>query len=276
MGIEIRFGAVILNKDVSAIFGVGLQGGMRRSLSKNVLVLISDHTRGVYEDRWEGDIIHFTGMGQKGHQTLGYQNRTLAESRTNGVVVHLFEVFERGKYTYVGRVALAGEPYRERQPDVDGNLRDVWMFPLRIVEGARPIPDARAVSRAGMAREKVLAQRPLETLRKIAMAAPAGPARRLATTEVIERNAAVSAYVKQAANGVCDLCRKPAPFRNRKGEAYLECHHIVPLAAGGEDSLNNAVALCPNCHRKMHVLNLEEDRARLEQRIREREGAKAD
>jgi len=26
----------------------------------------------------------------------------------------------------------------------------------------------------------------------------------------------------------------------------------VPLSEGGEDTLENAIALCPNCHRKMH------------------------
>ena len=31
------------------------------------------------------------------------------------------------------------------------------------------------------------------------------------------------------------------------------------LSEGGEDSIENTVALCPNCHRKMHVVNLQED-----------------
>ena len=40
---------------------------------------------------------------------------------------------------------------------------------------------------------------------------------------------------------------------------YLETHHIKWLAAGGEDKLDNTVALCPNCHRKMHILNKQTD-----------------
>lgn len=36
---------------------------------------------------------------------------------------------------------------------------------------------------------------------------------------------------------------------------YLESHHIIWLAAGGADSVDNTIALCPNCHRKMHVIN---------------------
>ena len=39
----------------------------------------------------------------------------------------------------------------------------------------------------------------------------------------------------------------------------MEVHHIKQLAKGGEDTLRNAVALCPNCHRKMHSLNKKAD-----------------
>ncbi|WP_223111555.1 HNH endonuclease [Billgrantia pellis] len=35
------------------------------------------------------------------------------------------------------------------------------------------------------------------------------------------------------------------------------------LAKGGEDTIENTVALCPNCHRKMHALGLEADILRL-------------
>jgi 5-methylcytosine-specific restriction protein A len=40
-------------------------------------------------------------------------------------------------------------------------------------------------------------------------------------------------------------------------------HHVTPLSGGGEDTTGNTVALCPNCHRKMHVLNLPMDAAGL-------------
>jgi len=31
------------------------------------------------------------------------------------------------------------------------------------------------------------------------------------------------------------------------------------LSKGGEDTVENTVALCPNCHKKMHILNSEKD-----------------
>ncbi len=70
-----------------------------------------------------------------------------------------------------------------------------------------------------------------------------------------QRSGLVVEYVKARANGVCQLCGKPAPFYNKAGEPYLECHHIVWLAKVGDDNVDNAVALCPNCHRKMHIIN---------------------
>ena len=57
-------------------------------------------------------------MGKTGDQDLEYmQNKTLAESNTNGIEVHLFEVFEPNKYIYQGIGVLAGDPYQEEQYD---------------------------------------------------------------------------------------------------------------------------------------------------------------
>ena len=61
------------------------------------------------------------------------------------------------------------------------------------------------------------------------------------------------------AKGCCQLCDNPATFCDKSGKPFLETHHIKWLSKGGEDSTGNTVALCPNCHRKMHVLDLKED-----------------
>jgi 5-methylcytosine-specific restriction protein A len=63
------------------------------------------------------------------------------------------------------------------------------------------------------------------------------------------------------------LCGLPAPFTGHDGQPYLELHHIVPLEEGGSHTTGNLVALCPNCHRKMHVLNLQADVAKLKSRV---------
>ena len=71
--------------------------------------------------------------------------------------------------------------------------------------------------------------------------------------KVFVRNPDVVAEVLWRATGVCEKCKKRAPFKNRKdGSPYLEAHHLKTLADGGEDTVENAMALCPNCHRKAH------------------------
>ena len=44
-----------------------------------------------------------------------------------------------------------------------------------------------------------------------------------------------------------------APFnRDSNDTEYLEVHHKLPLAENGDDTVENAIALCPNCHRHAH------------------------
>lgn len=67
------------------------------------------------------------------------------------------------------------------------------------------------------------------------------------------RNPDVVAEVLCRAAGYCERCRAKAPFlRASDGTPYLEVHHAIQLAHGGEDTVENAVALCPNCHRELH------------------------
>jgi 5-methylcytosine-specific restriction protein A len=67
------------------------------------------------------------------------------------------------------------------------------------------------------------------------------------------RNADVIVAVLNRANGICERCNKNAPFvRRSDGTPFLEVHHRKPLAEGGEDTTENALALCPNCHREVH------------------------
>lgn len=78
------------------------------------------------------------------------------------------------------------------------------------------------------------------------------PAQKVRETTVISRDPLVKAYVLQQSNGVCECCASPAPFQLADGRPYLEVHHLKPLAEGGSDTVENAVALCPNCHRALH------------------------
>jgi 5-methylcytosine-specific restriction protein A len=91
-----------------------------------------------------------------------------------------------------------------------------------------------------------------ERLKHLA-SAPKIPAKFKVTTEVFNRSPHVGAQVLTRAAGYCEGCKNPAPFnRATNGKPYLEVHHKKWLAKGGEDTIANAVALCPNCHREAH------------------------
>ncbi len=68
-----------------------------------------------------------------------------------------------------------------------------------------------------------------------------------------KRNPDVIVFVLKRANGICELCNQSAPFLRFSDKSdYLEVHHWMPLSEGGEDTIINAAALCPNCHKEAH------------------------
>ncbi|MCQ2403383.1 MAG: HNH endonuclease [Lentisphaeria bacterium] len=80
------------------------------------------------------------------------------------------------------------------------------------------------------------------------------------------RDPKIKEYVLERENGICLLCGKQGPFEYN-GRYFLEAHHIIPCKDGRADTPENQAALCPNCHRKMHCLNLPEDVLKLKEKV---------
>ncbi len=259
---SLNVGDTITNSQLMNIFKCGPQGGMRRSLETNTLVLVSDHSKSVYDDRWvSNEILHYAGIGLEGDQSIDYsQNKTLAESASNDVSLFLFEVYEKGKYLYRGRVELCDQPYQAKQPDKNYQLRNVWIFPIKIVseDTYYKVPDS-LIKKKQKIKEKKAKKLSDKELFLRAVHSNKQPVNRQVSTTTFERNVYVVELAKRRANGSCQLCDKPAPFKNKNGEPFLEPHHIVRLSKGGKDMIENTVTLCPSCHRKMHILNLKSD-----------------
>lgn len=93
----------------------------------------------------------------------------------------------------------------------------------------------------------------------------AKPKERASTISTYVRNTFVAEASKRRAKGVCQLCGNSTPFKDKNGNPYLESHHIIWLSEGGADTLDNTAALCPNCHKKMHVLNDQNDVKKLQE-----------
>lgn len=238
---------------------------MRRSLKTNSLILISDHVAPLYHDRWDNNVFYYTGMVLTGDQDINFmQNKTLAQSNSNGVAIYLFEKHRDKEYTFSGQVQLTEEPFEEDQLDAEGNKRKVWVFPLKLVNNEKPAPVSEDIIIERRRREERKARRLSDAeLEKRAKNARSRSGSRNISTNTYERDPYVSEYAKRSANGICQLCDQEAPFIGKDSKPYLETHHIIWLSHGGEDTITNTVALCPNCHRKMHVLNLPEDIDRL-------------
>ncbi|WP_371751494.1 HNH endonuclease [Snodgrassella alvi] len=264
--ITLAQGTILDNKKLCELFLCSPQGGMSKSNRTNTLVLITNHLNSIYNDIWKDDILYYTGMGQLGDQSLeSAQNKTLANIEKNGVKVHYFEVFKKNEYTYIGEMLKASEPYTARQLDAGKQWQQVYIFPLRLKAGELPNEVINHYENERVTSLKRLSDKKLLT--KIQQ--QNDEAKHTKTSKMTvkvpryRRSMELAEYVKRQAKGHCDLCEQAAPFTNKEQQPYLECHHIIWLSQNGADTLDNIVALCPNCHRKMHIVQDENDIKRL-------------
>lgn len=254
MGFEsgIRIGEEVSNHDIVTKFRCGNMGGMRRSKETGTLVIISDDTKKLYHDTWIDGTLHYTGMGKIGDQTLvGNQNGTLYNSKTNGVEVHLFEVMRKAVYVYRGVVALAGKPYQTQQVDNNGQMRKVWIFPVKPIDATIRVIE-------NPVEKDVIKLSNRELARRFEINKGTKLTKRSEVT-IYYRDPYLKAMVKRLADGKCQWCGEKAPFLDKNNEPYLEEHHVKQLADGGKDVIENVVAICPNCHRKAHILHEQEN-----------------
>lgn len=130
------------------------------------------------------------------------------------------------------------------KPRLISIINDVWN---RGTVAEAPTADPEALE------TRVVAS--LEKLKSAKRVPPPGTTRvkRLATTQIrFVRDPEVIAWVLLRADGRCEACGEPAPFSRSDGTPFLEVHHLRPLAEGGPDTVSNALAACPNCHRRLH------------------------
>lgn len=78
------------------------------------------------------------------------------------------------------------------------------------------------------------------------------PERSMATISIFNRSSKVKNDTLKRAKGICEFCKKDAPFTTKSGKKYLEVHHVISLSDNGSDKLDNTLALCPNCHMRLH------------------------
>lgn len=232
-------------EDIHARFGGNRQAGIIVAPAFGLIFIMSG-ARGVefgYDDeiRPDGTVLYF-GEGQRGDMQFTRGNKAIASHAEDGRSILMFEKhYPERELTFAGEMVCEGWSYRDGR-DADGNTRKAIVFELRRLDAVVERTETTQLPTDGLARLRELA---------FAAARPSSAIGKVQRT-VYERSADVKAYVLARAAGTCQGCDEPAPFRRRDGSAYLEPHHIRRASDGGPDDPRFVIALCPNCHRRVH------------------------
>ncbi len=209
-----------------------------------VVVIVEDHVQGVYR------VVGVEGEGT--NYSLGSDAYKRFESdRANPAPVLLCRKFQLQRLASVSTgLRVRGWEGRTRTPV----QRSADTFFAEIEVGPTDDADMGMEVEAAFQRQVAAALLDSPSAREARLAiADRLPRRVTVSASIFVRNADVVAEVLARAGGVCESCDKPAPFVRRvDATPYLEVHHKKRLADGGEDTVENAIAVCPNCHRGAH------------------------
>jgi 5-methylcytosine-specific restriction protein A len=207
------------------------------------IVIKATLTGGKYPNAWieEGRFLKYYLKSIKDVAKVTYKENAAVINSTTANIYTFLRHTKSDNFAYVGKFS-----YRDLKEDEDGSK---WFILEK--DGKTAYDEQKlkadfdaAISTAKKSTGKELAKRLKQ--------APKKPKKVTTTGSAYIRNPDVVAAVLIRADGICELCKKPAPFKKKSGEWYLEVHHIIQLAHGGDDTVDNAVGTCPNCHREQH------------------------
>jgi 5-methylcytosine-specific restriction protein A len=239
-------------KEIHDQYGGQRQGGISTPSEHSVVFIItgaSGKSHG-YHDTWSEDgVLDYYGEGQYGDMKLDRGNAAILNHAARGKDLHLFEAQGHGLVRYLGQVVCVG--YEERtDKDSAGEDRRAYVFQLAALESANESASEPSDERTNLSAMWTMG---MEKLKEIAAAQPsANTTPKQAVVQVRKRSQAVRVYVLRRANGQCEACNGPAPFKRPNGTPYLEPHHIKRLSDGGPDDPRWVAGVCPNCHRRAH------------------------
>lgn len=255
--IPIENGAFEVGETYSRWFVHDVLGGERyKGISRTsdqplIFVFTGDagHNYGYEDEFLEDDTFRYTGEGTEGDMTMDGGNAAIRDHEANGDELHLFEntdlpwiVTYLGEYEYVTHRT-------DELPDENGDLRDAFRFELAPVGGT----DVEIEQPPSSLSDD-------ELFRKAKQSSPSGAPTSLedagsstpSSGRTYSRSDVVREFALRVADGVCQGCENDAPFLNENGEPFLEVHHLTRRSDGGPDDPENVIALCPNCHRRVH------------------------
>ncbi|RYH66445.1 MAG: HNH endonuclease [Alcaligenaceae bacterium] len=203
---------------------------------------------GMYENAWiqQGEVLRYFLKSRGGIFGLHFQENAAIIRRPSIPVLCFVRKSADERFRYEG---IFGSHGVNEEP---GGAR--WFRLIRVASPKQIV----AATDIGFDQQKLAEEVRLANqlganeLAKKLLESPAIPARQVLTTIGFKRSPYVISAVLRRAQGQCELCARPAPFARRDGSPYLEVHHRIRLADGGHDTVDNAIAACPNCHRQAH------------------------
>ncbi|MBB4054076.1 5-methylcytosine-specific restriction protein A [Devosia subaequoris] len=203
-------------------------------------------TGGSYSNKWlkNGYELQYFLKSRKGKYLESYlENRSIIEFPD--VPVYAFVRNDASE-----RFVLSGVFRSSRVVTENDGAKWFYLVRQEKVEPAVEMAKLEADLQQGVTRARADSR---EARRARLKVADKTPTKVIVLTTAFVRNPDVVAEVLDRAEGVCEGCGNPAPFlRTTNASPYLEVHHKLPLSKGGLDAVENAVALCANCHRQEH------------------------
>lgn len=125
-------------------------------------------------------------------------------------------MFKDREYTFAGKAELVGAPYEEVEQDREGNERNVFRFPLKIIEG-NYLPSQEIIEETDENQERRAIRKTKKKIVEIANQKSASNQNksqyRTVKTKIYGRDPNIHEYVKNLAEGVCQLCEQDAPLK---------------------------------------------------------------
>ena len=138
---KLSIGKEYTNEEMSECFGTSRQGGMRVSKKNKTVTIISVLKQRKETNPYKDSIIKedgtfiYTGMGSVGDQVVrpSNQNGKVAYASSLGYRIFYFVSSKPNKYEFMGEAINNGECYFVDEEDVNGNIRKVVKFPLKLL-----------------------------------------------------------------------------------------------------------------------------------------------
>ncbi len=246
-------GSTYLRKELVVTYGGQLQAGIWTPKDFPVIFLFSGDSGKAYgyHDDWIDGVFVYTGEGQSGPMTFTGGNKAIRDHRENGKDLLLFRDLGKGKgVRYEGMFECASWCFLTRADKANEDRQAIAFNLMPVATNAHSELPYLAAPSVPATTPSLISLKEAAYVAAAEQPAQADPA--TAKRTWFKRSEAIKRYVLTRANGKCEACDQPAPFKKKGGTPYLEPHHTQRLADEGPDHPAWVGAICPNCHRRIH------------------------